>query len=136
MLANLSNCKQSLENASKHTCTQTNASKRFHGPQTLPYIPTHTQTCPHTPIHAHICPHTPTHAQALFKKNLRLFMALLTIFPQRHFRRLLMALLTIFNGFLDDFLQLFLFCFLCSTYFVSTVQKSDYLFKGGCKSLS
>ncbi len=36
-----------------------------------------------------------------------------------------------FYGFLDNFLRLFSFCFLCSTNFVSAVQKSDYLFLGG-----
>ncbi len=33
-------------------------------------------------------------------------------------------------GFLDDFLQLYLFCFICSTKFVNAVQKSVAVFEG------
>ncbi len=42
-----------------------------------------------------------------------------------------MTFLTIFYGFLDDFLQLYLFCFICSTKFVDAVQKSVAIFEGG-----
>jgi hypothetical protein len=66
-------------------------------------------TRPHTPTHAHTCP------SPLQKKFLRLYVALLTIF----------------YGFLDDFLQLYLFCFICSTKFIHAVQKSVAHFEGG-----
>jgi hypothetical protein len=48
-----------------------------------------------------------------------------------------MTLLTIFYGFLDNFLQLYLFCFICSTKFVYAVQKSVARFEvgGGVKAI-
>jgi hypothetical protein len=40
-----------------------------------------------------------------------------------------MTLLTIFYGFLDDFLQLYLFCFIRSTKFVYAVRSSSMQYK-------
>ncbi len=78
---------------------------------------------------------SPAEAQALFNIFLQLYKALLTIFLRLHFRPLFMALLTILcGGFLDDFvdnfLRLYLFCFICSPKFVHAVHKSVAFFRG------
>jgi hypothetical protein len=51
-------------------------------------------------------------------------------FSKRLFRRLLIALLTIFYGFLDNFLRLILFCFLCSKKFALPSTKVWLRFLG------
>ncbi len=123
MQSSTSKCKQTQE-------TMPTDAKAFpHTPMhahTCPHMPTYAHTCPSTPPHAHICPHTPkhartcqhrpTHAQALFKKNYTTFNCIVDNFFGAAFQ-------TTIYGFVDHFLQLYLFCFLCSTKFVSCSTK-------------
>jgi hypothetical protein len=92
------------------------------------------------PTHTHTRPHMPTHAQALFKKNFTTLYGFVDIFCGGFLDDFLWLCWQFFcGGFLDDFvdnfLRLYLFCFICITKFVHAVQKSVARFEGWCMKL-